>query len=336
MKGDNGLFKVTLYALFNMVSSVAIVFVNKSVFRDHGFNFPVTLTFAHSAATWAGMEILSVSGFFVSKASNENRRQTLIISASFVGFVVLTNLSLQLNSVGFYQVAKILTTPAVVFIQIMFYAKEFHANIKFSLIPVCLGVMLATAGEIEISVVGTIVAFSGTLVTSIYQIVAGTKQKVLGLSSMQLIHVHSPWSTGLLFACIPMLESTGIMVPAPDSSTLLGYTYTRSGMYTLTLSTVLGFFVNWSTFLIIGATSPLTYNIVGHCKTVLIVAGGCIFLGESVNVTKIVGVFIAVCGIMWYTQINMHLHTAQGLSSNLKQDYIIREDTIKFAEEQEV
>lgn len=140
-----------LYASFNTLSSVAIVFVNKSVFRDHAFNFPVALTFTHTIATWVGMEVLNRFGYFTSKSTAQIRRASAAVSASFVGFVVLTNLSLQINTVGFYQVAKILTTPAVVLIQSLVYSKSFHLEIKLSLVPVCIGVALATVGDIDVT-----------------------------------------------------------------------------------------------------------------------------------------------------------------------------------------
>lgn len=41
------------------------------------------------------------------------------ITVSFCAFVVFNNLSLQHNSVSFYQLMKILTTPAVVLLQLI-------------------------------------------------------------------------------------------------------------------------------------------------------------------------------------------------------------------------
>jgi solute carrier family 35 protein E3 len=42
----------------------------------------------------------------------------LPITLSFCAFVVFNNLSLQYNSVGFYQLMKVLTTPVVVVLQV--------------------------------------------------------------------------------------------------------------------------------------------------------------------------------------------------------------------------
>lgn len=47
--------------------------------------------------------------------------QVFPITAAFCAFVVFNNLSLQANGVSFYQLMKILTTPAVVVLQLLFY-----------------------------------------------------------------------------------------------------------------------------------------------------------------------------------------------------------------------
>ncbi len=47
-----------------------------------------------------------------------------------------------------------------------------------------------------------------------------------------------------------------------------GYRYTPNAVIAILVSAVLGIMVSLSTFLVIGATSSLTYNIVGHVKTV--------------------------------------------------------------------
>jgi solute carrier family 35 protein E3 len=63
--------------------------------------------------------------------------------------------------------------------------------------------------------------------------------------------------------------------------TLLGYEYTWGAIVAIAVSAILGLLVSLSTFLVIGATSSLTYNVVGHLKTVIILSGGCIFFGDS-------------------------------------------------------
>lgn len=54
-----------------------------------------------------------------------------------------------------------------------------------------------------------------------------------------------------------------------------------------------------STFLVIGVTSSLTYNVVGHLKTVIILTGGCLFFGDEMPPKKLLGVSVAMGGIVW-------------------------------------
>ena len=46
-------------------------------------------------------------------------------------------------------------------------------------------------------------------------------------------------------------------------------------------SAVLGLLVSLSMFLMIGATSGVTFNVVGHAKTVLVLAGGVALFGDT-------------------------------------------------------
>jgi len=46
-------------------------------------------------------------------------------------------------------------------------------------------------------------------------------------------------------------------------------------------SAALGLLVSLSMFLMIGATSGVTFNVVGHVKTVLIMAGGVVLFGDA-------------------------------------------------------
>ena len=58
-----------------------------------------------------------------------------------------------------------------------------------------------------------------------------------------------------------------------EKGTLLGFDYTITAVLAILLSAMLGLLVSLSTFLVIASTSSLTYNVVGHLKTVIILTG---------------------------------------------------------------
>lgn len=113
--------------------------------------------------------VLAQSGVF--QAKRLPLPSVSILSASFCGFVVLTNLSLKYNSVAFYQMAKVLTTPFVALLQWLGYGTSMRPPIKVALGLTCIGVLGATLKEVAVSPVGTCVAFASILVTALYQVV---------------------------------------------------------------------------------------------------------------------------------------------------------------------
>lgn len=123
--------KTCLALLSNIAISVVIVLLNKWIY--HTFHFPnVTLTCIHFLVTSAGMEIARRAEIFMIKSLP--MKDMLMLSLSFCGFVVLTNLSLQANTVGTYQISKFMTTPCVVFMQSMFFSKRFPGRVKLTLV----------------------------------------------------------------------------------------------------------------------------------------------------------------------------------------------------------
>ena len=76
--------------------------------------------------------------------------QILPLAAAFVGYIVFWNLSLQLNSVGFYQLSKILIAPAIILIEAVWF-KKVPTRLELASVGVlCMGVTLATVSDSEV------------------------------------------------------------------------------------------------------------------------------------------------------------------------------------------
>jgi solute carrier family 35 protein E3 len=45
-------------------------------------------------------------------------QKTAPVACAYVGFVIFNNLSIQVNTVGFYQISKIMITPVVVLVSV--------------------------------------------------------------------------------------------------------------------------------------------------------------------------------------------------------------------------
>ncbi|KAF6261701.1 triose-phosphate transporter family-domain-containing protein [Scenedesmus sp. NREL 46B-D3] len=299
------------YGALNIASASGIVFANKLVMTTYGFSFTCTLTWIHTLFTLVGMRLFLMAGMFQHKSLQS--RQLLPLAAAYVGYIVLCNLSLKVNTVGFYQVMKIAVAPTVMLLDLIFFGIVPAPKVVASVVLVCLGIGIATVTDSTLvkNLYGLFVGVAATLLTALYQLWAGSKQKELQASSMQLLHQYTPQAALILGLLIPLMEPvgwaslTGSAAAAGSSKTILSYNYTPAAVGAIVVSAVLGLVVSLSTFLVIGCTSSLTYNVVGHLKTVIILAGGCLFFGDEMPPKKLLGVGVAMAGILWYTQLKI-------------------------------
>ena len=123
--------RVVMSIVLNLASAISIVFVNKLIYIRYGFP-SMTLTLIHFVITSVGLQICAWMDIFSPKRLFV--RKIAPLSASFCGFVVFTNLSLQSNTVGTYQLAKAMTTPVILFVQAVFYSKPSTLNVKLTVV----------------------------------------------------------------------------------------------------------------------------------------------------------------------------------------------------------
>lgn len=286
---------VQLFMAMNYFSSIFIVFLNKWAYN---YGFPsVTLTLLHFLVTFVGLKICSLFGMF--QVKRLSIVSILPLSLAFCGFVVLTNLSLTYNTVGFYQLSKVLTTPCIIALQVAYYRQHFSREILLSLVPVLLGVALASKADVSFNTVGATYAFLGVLVTSFYQIWVKTKQASLEANAFQLLYYQAPLSSAILLVILPFVE------PPFGSNGVLTREWSGEAWFFVLMSSVMAFAVNLSIFLVIGKTSPVTYNVLGHFKLCSVLGGGFLLFHDPVNSMQGLGIVLTLVGIFAYTHVSL-------------------------------
>eukprot|EP01102_Stenamoeba_stenopodia_P000582 TRINITY_DN1056_c0_g2_i1.p1 TRINITY_DN1056_c0_g2~~TRINITY_DN1056_c0_g2_i1.p1 ORF type:complete len:332 (-),score=33.88 TRINITY_DN1056_c0_g2_i1:76-1071(-) len=299
---------VIFVIILNISSSIFIVFANKLLFLIPGFSFVITLTCVHFLVTSIGMFVCSQIGMFQPKKLQ--LMKVFDLSVLNCGFVVITNLSLRYNSVGFYQVVKVMTTPTILIIEYFWWNTVLPLKILLTLIPICFGVALTSLTDFQLNFVGSVWAILGVIVTSIYQIRTGKLQKELECNSMQLLYYQAPVSALCLAFIAPFFEDLSFSSSASVWRFFMEY---QSLGYILG-SGAISFFVNLSIFLLIGKTSPVTYNVVGHFKFSCVLLGGYLLFEQPVAFWNLVGVFVTITGIILYTHFKLQQSSQAGVS----------------------
>ncbi|XP_067110712.1 solute carrier family 35 member E3 isoform X2 [Osmerus mordax] len=280
--------------LANLLSSICIVFINKWIYVHYGFP-NITLTLIHFLMTWLGLYVCQKMDIFSPKSLQPTK--IIWLALSFCGFVAFTNLSLQNNTIGTYQLAKAMTTPVIIVIQTLYYRKTFSTKIKLTVVPITLGVILNSYYDVRFNLLGMVFATLGVFVTSLYQWV-GSKQQELQVNSMQLLYYQAPMSSGFLLLLVPCLE------PLSGEHGIFG-PWSLPALFMVLLSGSVAFLVNLSIYWIIGNTSAVTYNMFGHFKFCITLLGGYVLFQDPLSLHQGLGIGCTLTGILAYTHFKL-------------------------------
>ncbi|KAI0239852.1 Solute carrier family 35 member E3 [Lamellibrachia satsuma] len=165
-------------------------------------------------------------------------------------------------------------------------------------IPIVLGVLLNSYYDIKFNIIGTLYASLGVLVTSLYQVWVAEKQQEFQVNSLQLLFYQAPLSATILMFVIPFFE------PVFGDHGIFS-AWSAEAIVMICLSGAVAFLVNLSIFWIIGNTSPLTYNMVGHLKFGLVLLGGFFIFHDPLNQLQMVGICTTLSGVILYSVFKM-------------------------------
>ncbi|XP_042474538.1 UDP-xylose transporter 3-like isoform X2 [Zingiber officinale] len=293
--GELGGFQLgTVGALsLSVVSSVSIVICNKALMSSLGFIFATTLTSWHLLVTFCSLHVALLLKLFEHKAFDRKAVMGFgILNGISIG---LLNLSLGFNSVGFYQMTKLAIIPCTVFLETAFLSKKFSRCIQLSLSVLLFGVGIATVTDLQLNLLGSVLSLLAIVTTCIAQIMTNTIQKKFKVSSTQLLYQSVPYQALTLFVSGPCLD--GLLT----NQNVFAFDYTPQVTIFIVLSCLISVSVNFSTFLVIGRTSPVTYQVLGHLKTCLVLAFGYVLLHDPFSWRNIFGISVAIVGMVLYS-----------------------------------
>ena len=171
----------------NLVASVSIILVNKQILTVCKFNFIITLLFLNFATTYAALTVASLLGWM--EVKHMPARDRWLISSFAVLTVFFNNASAEANSVGLYQIMKLLIVPTVIGLERLRGEHKYYSNsIVAAICVTSLGVAIATVSDVQLNARGCVLSAFSNLVTAQYQMWQNSKQKEHNLSAMQITH----------------------------------------------------------------------------------------------------------------------------------------------------
>eukprot|EP00262_Sarcandra_glabra_P011108 TRINITY_DN26821_c0_g1_i1.p1 TRINITY_DN26821_c0_g1~~TRINITY_DN26821_c0_g1_i1.p1 ORF type:complete len:336 (+),score=39.27 TRINITY_DN26821_c0_g1_i1:334-1341(+) len=279
--------------MFNVVTSVGIIIVNKALMATYGFSFATTLTGLHFATTTLMTVVLRWLGFIQASHLPLPELLKFVLFANFS--IVGMNVSLMWNSVGFYQIAKLSMIPVSCFLEVVLDKIRYSRDTKLSIGVVLLGVAVCTVTDVSVNAKGFIAAFIAVWSTALQQYYVHFLQRKYSLGSFNLLGHTAPVQAASLLLVGPFLDFwlTNKRVDA--------YDYNLISVFFIILSCTIAVGTNLSQFICIGRFTAVSFQVLGHMKTILVLVLGFFFFGrEGLNLQVVLGMILAVIGMVWY------------------------------------
>lgn len=297
----------------NVSSSVVIVFANKKLLdatSGHGFVFATTLCALHFLACAASIWVVQALG--LADRAPLPRGEVLLFALVANTSIASLNLSLLVNSVGFYQITKLLIIPCVCVLELVLQKKKLTAEETLSIATVVLGVGIVTVTDVQISMLGLAIAVVAVLSSALQQIMCGTLQRKHLVSSHQLLSNTAHIQGLMLLVVGPLIDQV------ITEQWVLQYAWSQAAAQQLLLSCALAVLVNISQFMCLGRFSAVSFQVLGHTKTIFVLLASWWVFKEPMVPRKMLGMLLAVAGMAAYGQAAMRHSNAKQKSKQQK------------------
>jgi len=305
---------VTLgWVLGSIAFSTSIIMLNKHLMNGFGFDCPIFLTSFHFFMTWLFLEILCRFRF-IERATTISTYDRWLVSGLGIAAVIFQNLNLLFNSVGFYQLSKLCCIPFMVLYKFFVEHQAIPGKILFSLVFLLIGIAMFTVNDVTFNALGTIIALVAIPTVSLTQIYTKTIQDKYAINGPALQHATA-------FPQFFLALISGFSFETYGKSNIFTYTFKP---IIILLIVITGFFAvgcNACAFGLIGKTSAITFQVVGHVKTILIFVFGLVmFRNPQETVTmlikKVIGLSISMVGVVLYTIYELQLKSIEKKEDN--------------------
>jgi len=200
--------------------------------------------------------------------------------------------------------------------------------IYFSLVPIIAGVIIATATELSFDLLGLMAALFSIFVFSLMNIFGKKVLKdIPTLHHLSLLYILSKYSL-LLFTPIWIYFDFITIVSQLKTNPVPSQVYVL-----LFLDGFCNYLQNIIAFTILSMVTPLTYSVTNCTKRISIIISSLITLKNPVGFTNIIGMLLAVFGVLYYNTVryyeNQTKKLPQFINNDLKYDNLLSRNLIK-------
>ncbi|KAL9252598.1 putative sugar phosphate/phosphate translocator [Drosera capensis] len=282
-------------------SNIGVLLLNKYLLSIYGYKYPIFLTILHmvscSAYSSAAVHLLRL----VPYQRIHSRRQLVkivVLSGLFSFSVVCGNASLRYIPVSFNQAIGA-TTPffTAVFAFVITCRKE-SPRVYLSLLPVILGIVVASNSEPLFHLFGFLVCIGSTAGRALKSVIQGIilSSDSEKLHSMNLLLYMAPMAAAILLPVSLYIEGNVAAVTIEKARADWSIILLLAGNATV------AYLVNLSNFLVTKHTSALTLQVLGNAKSAVAAVVSVLIFRNPVTVLGMTGFAVTVMGVVLYSE----------------------------------
>ncbi|KAL7067247.1 hypothetical protein ACR3K2_23480 [Cryptosporidium serpentis] len=222
----------------------------------------------------------------------------LPMSICFVGLVAFANICLKYVQVSTYQVARSGSLIFTVIISYIMLGQRQTWQSICACIVVCIGFLIGSLDRTTLNLLGISTGLASSFCQVFYNVFMKKCMNCVNGDALKLVKYNQCISCILLIPCIFAAQE---LKPISESAVFdfNSVEFFRTWFFLI----VCGFMsmsLNYFSFLVVGYTSPVTFNVIGMFKSCAQTAGGFIFFNDSASPHAITGIILTFVGSVWY------------------------------------
>lgn len=299
--------RIFILCLIWYSASSASNVINKIVLND--FPFAVTVSLAQYVTTLTLLTPLVRIWKLPQVSFSPHMLKWTIIPLSFGKFFSLatSHFSISKVPVSFAHTIKASLPIFVLFLGRVIWGERQPFRIYLSVVPIFVGIGMATISELNFNLIGTISAFASTVGYALQNLY--TKKALRDLNIHQHVLLHKLTLYGVLMMFSLWLFTDAPRILKADHENL---TY-RTIIFLLLCSGLMSLVQNLVAFSVMASMSTVSYSVASATKRVAVIVVSLIMLKNPVTTMNIVGMVVASFGVFLYNRIKVQVRKATPL-----------------------
>lgn len=283
-----------------MSLSTLLILVNKHIMVDLRFGYPMSLASL-------GMLISTVCCWCWYRFSNLSSGKRSLSASIYITRIVPVGLMMAVTlqsgnitylylTVSLIQMLKSLTPVITMLLAFAVQLEHPTWPLVSSVVTISGGILLASYGEMNLSVVGFLFMFASQISEALRLIMTEKLLVGMKLHPIEALMYLAP-------ACCSWLALGVCFYELPDMVAHKRTDFIMQNPRLMLLAACLGFVVNALSYTIIKLSSSLTFKVLGTVKDIIVVTIGILILHETVTGIQRTGYMISLVGFLWYQYI---------------------------------